>query len=78
MPGEEDTEETYKEVCWKLGLVQDDREWEEALTDVAITKNCMALRELYVIFLCFCEPANPRYLQGPYLQGKVSSGYLVI
>ena len=45
-----------------LGLLQDDREWDEVLCEGAVTKMSSALRELFVIILLFCMPANPREL----------------
>ena len=51
--------ETYQEVCRVLGLLQDDKEWEEVLTEGALTKMSQALRELFVTILMFCSPANP-------------------
>ena len=62
MPGNNDPEESYKEVCRKLGLLQDDNEWDEALTEAESTKMSPALRELYVTILLFCEPSNPYLL----------------
>ena len=49
--------ESYQEVCRSLGLLQDDREWDEALTHMP-----SALRELYVTILMFCMPSNPKKL----------------
>ena len=51
--------ESYQEVCRSLGLLQDDREWEEVLTEGAVTKISSALRELFVTILMFCSPSNP-------------------
>ena len=51
--------ETYQEVCRVLGLLQDDKEWEEVLSEGAVTKMSNALRELFVTILMFCSPANP-------------------
>ena len=62
LPGEADACETFKEVCRNLGLLQDDQEWDLALTEAALTKFCSGLRELYVTILMFCEPSNPRQL----------------
>jgi hypothetical protein len=45
--------ESYQEVCRVLGLLQDDREWEEVLTEGALTKMSQALRELFVTILMF-------------------------
>ena len=54
--------ETFQEVCRLLGLLQDDKEWDEALTDGSITKLCPALRELFTTILLFSLPANPKEL----------------
>ena len=55
-------QETYQEVCMKLGLLQDDREWDNVLTEGAVTKMCPALRELFTTILLFCMPSNPKKL----------------
>ena len=54
--------ETYKEVCFHLGLLQDDREWQQILEEAAVSRMCPRIRELYIIILMFCMPANPRAL----------------
>ena len=54
--------ETYEEVCLRLGLLQDDREWERILDEAAATRMCPQIRELYVIILIFCMPSDPRAL----------------
>ena len=51
--------ETYQEVCRLLGLLQDDQEWDNVLTEGAATKLCSALRELFMTILLFSMPANP-------------------
>ena len=53
---------TYQEVCRRLGLLQDDNEWHEALEQAAVTGTGPQLRELYVTILLFRNPANPRQL----------------
>ena len=54
--------ETYQEVCRGLGLLQDDEEWDQALTEGAVTKMPSALRELFITILMFCMPSNPQEL----------------
>ena len=54
--------ETYKEVCRELGLLKDDIEWQRVLEESAVTKLCPQIRELFVVILMFCQPANPREL----------------
>ena len=54
--------ETYKEVCRELGLLRDDLEWERVLEECAETRLCPQIRELFVVILMFCQPANPAAL----------------
>ena len=54
--------ETYQEVCRELGLLRDDREWQQVLEEAAVSKLCPQIRELYVVILMFCQPSNPRSL----------------
>ena len=51
--------ETFKEVCYELGLLSNDSEWEKVLEESALTKMCPEIRELFVIILLFCLPTNP-------------------
>ena len=60
--GEKEPRSSYQEVCMELGLLQDDSEWDQVLTDGAATKLCQALRELFTYILLFCEPADPKKL----------------
>ena len=62
LPGEETPCETYKEVCRRLGFLQDDKDWDRALTDAALTGMCRALREFFVTILMFCGSSNPSEL----------------
>ena len=55
-------QESYQEVCRIIGLLQDDREWDEALTEGALTRMPSSLRELFVTIVLFCMPANPKDL----------------
>ena len=54
--------ETFKDVCCELGLLKDDLEWQRVLEECAGTQFCSQIREVYVIILMFCQPANPRAL----------------
>ena len=54
--------ESFQEVCRILGLLQDDKEWDQVLTDGSFTKMCPALRELFITIILFCMPANPQEL----------------
>ena len=54
--------ESYQEVCRQLGLLQDDKEWDEVLKEGSITKLSSALRELFTTILLFSMPGNPKEL----------------
>ena len=49
-------------MCRELGLLRDDQEWQKVLSEAAHTRLCPQLRELYIVILMFCLPANPRGL----------------
>ena len=55
-------QESFQEVCRCLGLLQDDNEWDEALTEGALTAMPSTLRELFVTIVLFCMPSNPKEL----------------
>ena len=59
---EEEICETYKEVCQKLGLLQDDGEWFAVLEEDGPIRTSHALHGLYVIILIWSAPAIPRAL----------------
>ena len=54
--------QTFKEVCYELGLLADDQEWQRVLEESAATKMCPQIRELFVTILMFCQPSNPKGL----------------
>ena len=54
--------ESYQAVCREIGLLSDDQEWALVLTEAAVTKLCSQIRELYVVILRFCFPADPKKL----------------
>ena len=60
--------ESYKEVCRELGLLRDDLEWQRVLEESAATELCPQIRELFVVILIFCQPANPRGLYDEFWQ----------
>ena len=54
--------ESFKEVCSMLGMLADDKEWEKALEEAGVTKFCPQIRQMFIMILMFCFPANPRAL----------------
>ena len=55
-------QESNQDVCKSLGLLQDDTEWDQALTEGSLTKMPSALRELFTTILLFCMPSTPQQL----------------
>lgn len=54
--------ETFKEVCKELGLLEDDSEWENCLSEASLIQSGSQLRRLLVTILLHCFPENPRSL----------------
>ena len=54
--------ETYQQVCNRLGLLEDDSEWIDALEKAKNTHMCPQLQRLFVMILIFCNPEGPRAL----------------
>ena len=54
--------ESYKEACQKLGMLQDDREWEMALEDAANVGTCKNQLGLFLTIALWCNPADPSAL----------------
>lgn len=46
---------TYKDACYVLGLLNDDKEWHEAIQEASHWAMPYQLRELFVTMLLFCE-----------------------
>ena len=53
---------TYKEAARKRGLLEDDRECDDCLTEAASCTMAPQLRQLFVTLLLFNEPADPLIL----------------
>merc|ERR1712020_449659 len=60
--GQEGLCESYKEACQKLGMLQDDSEWEMVLEEAASTRSCANQVGLFVTIALFNNPADPRAL----------------
>ena len=54
--------DSFQEACTKLGLLQDDNEWHQVLTEANYIRSTKAVRELYVTIVLYCEPADPAKL----------------
>jgi len=50
---------TYKAVCVRIGLLQDDSEWQICLTEAAVHKKPAQLRRLFSSIMIYCGVQNP-------------------
>ena len=55
-------QDTFQSVCRQIGLLSDDQEWSQVLTEAGGTKMCPQIRALYIVILLFCQPSNPKIL----------------
>ncbi|XP_071739204.1 uncharacterized protein [Rutidosis leptorrhynchoides] len=53
---------TFKDACFAYGLVNDDKEWTEAISEAKIWATGSQLRELFVTMLLFCNISKPLQL----------------
>ena len=51
--------ETFKAACIARGLLEDDEEWIQCLSEAAIMKTGHQLRRLFCIILTECAPVHP-------------------
>ena len=65
---------TYKEVCERLGLLQDDGEWKIALEDAMTVKGAKEIRGMFIYILMYCEPCSPAALLDSFWDGPLKQG----
>ncbi|XP_040368295.1 uncharacterized protein LOC112192958 isoform X3 [Rosa chinensis] len=53
---------SYQEACQALGLLGDDKEWIEALTNSSYIAMASEIRQLFVTIILFCDVASPQTL----------------
>nr|XP_012564979.2 uncharacterized protein LOC101240715 [Hydra vulgaris] len=58
--------ETFREACVFNGLLQDDTEWQNTLSEAVLTRMPKQIRQLFSIILTFCEPDDPLHLWNTY------------
>ncbi|UYV60494.1 hypothetical protein LAZ67_1001322 [Cordylochernes scorpioides] len=57
---------TFREACQKLGLLEDDQNWDNVLSEAASQSFPEQIRELFAILLTTCNPSNPQNLWEKY------------
>ena len=50
--------DTYKEACYALGLLEDDKEWNDCLAEAACWASGNELRNLFVTILIHCQVSD--------------------
>ncbi|XP_024007229.1 uncharacterized protein LOC112083434 [Eutrema salsugineum] len=50
---------SYKDVCYAMGLLKDDKEWHDAVDEAAIWATAKQLRYFFVMLLLYCEVSKP-------------------
>lgn len=60
--------ESFQQGCLALGLLEDDREWQQCLNDATIYQLPRHLHNLFVLILKECHPACPAQLWQTYKQ----------
>ncbi|XP_031279085.1 uncharacterized protein LOC116137522 [Pistacia vera] len=53
---------TFKEACYALGLLDDDKEWHDYLDEASVWVSRNQLRQLFVMIILFNEVVSPRDL----------------
>ena len=49
---------TYKDVCYELGLLRDDREWRKCLEEADLESTPRRLREVFATIIVYNQPAD--------------------
>nr|XP_029714104.1 uncharacterized protein LOC115258183 [Aedes albopictus] len=58
--------QTFREACQKLGLLEGDQHWDDALREAALLCLPEQIRNLFAIILTTCAPSNPNTLWEKY------------
>ena len=50
---------SFREACFRLGLLEDDNQYHLAMQEAAVSNSAASLRSLFAVILTWCEPSNP-------------------
>ena len=53
---------TNQAACYALGILGDDKEWEESIIETSFFSSSSQIRNLFVILLLFCNVRDPNSL----------------
>lgn len=52
--------DNYQDACLQLGLIGNDKEWVDVMTESKLCDSPYKMRQLFSIILTFCETSNPK------------------
>ncbi|GFW04342.1 ATP-dependent DNA helicase [Trichonephila clavipes] len=58
--------ETFRQVCEKLGLLEDDNHWDATMEEAILCRSLSQIRELFAILICTFGLSNPLQLWDKY------------
>ena len=50
---------SFREACFRLGLLEDDNQYHLAMQEASVSNSASSLRSLFAAILTWCEPSNP-------------------
>ena len=50
---------SFREACFRLGLLKDDNQYHLAMQEAAVSNSAASLRSLFAAILTWCKPSNP-------------------
>ena len=53
---------TYRDICLKLGILEDDGEWQQAMLEAVHMQFPWTIRQLFCTILEWCNPSDPKAL----------------
>ncbi|GFV11684.1 uncharacterized protein TNCV_976731 [Trichonephila clavipes] len=52
----------YREACYKLGILENDQHWDDALREASEVRHAHQIRTQFAITLTTCAPFDPKHL----------------
>ena len=49
---------SFREACFRLGLLEDDNQYHLAMQEVSVSNSAASLCSLFAVILTWCEPSN--------------------
>lgn len=52
--------QSYREACIEMGLLENDKNWDNTLTEAGLFSFPKQMRNLFAIIITSCQPSNPK------------------